>query len=136
VKQIGPASFYDCRSLLTFCVPARLEVLEWGPFRCCTLLTELLFEIPFRLNRLQLPPTEFRSLCGPDTIEVLLCSLRRRGARSCALQFGAKSQLREIELERKPRQYGPGNDREQGICIFLHFLERHFRNCRSKCEFS
>jgi hypothetical protein len=137
LSQIDSKSFEECISLHAFCVPPQLEVVEWDLFWYCELLTQLRFEIPSGLKQLELPPSDFGSLCIPDSVEVIGGYLRKGGRRSCVLQFGEESQLKIIEL--KPfiaRLRRSLNVTAGTIGMFLRFSERKMRAFRSKCESS
>jgi hypothetical protein len=136
LSRIVRESFCDCPSLRSFCIPAQLEVVAWDVVTDCKSLTELTFEIPSRLKRLGLPPSEFGSLCIPDSVEFICGFPRESGDRSRVLQFGEKSHLKEVKLHRARRLYGQGNDPEEGIGIFIRLSERHLRYFRSKYESS
>jgi hypothetical protein len=136
MNRIDSSLFYGCRSLRAFCIPSLFKVVESDLFDSPRSLTELTFQSPSHLRRLALPASDFGSLCIPDSVKVIRGYLRESGYRSCALQFGEKSRLKEIELYRYEGQYGPANDRYEGIGVFLHFSERQLRKFRSKCKFS
>jgi hypothetical protein len=136
LRQIESMSFVKCRSLRAFCVPAQLEDMEWDVFADCESLSELTFELPSRLKVLQLPPSEFGCLCIPDSVEFIWISLRRKGPRTCALQFGQESHLKQIKLKHPGRQFGSANDTEWGMSVFVRLSERQLRKFRSECEYS
>jgi hypothetical protein len=133
LTQIAFESFTECSSIRAFCVPGQLEVMERGLLCSCVSLTKLTFEAPSRLKRLELPPSDFGSLFIPDSVEVIRGDLRKSGARSCDLQFGQGSQLREIEL-RPVRAQSRSVNVGGGIGVFLRFSESQLRDFRSKCE--
>jgi hypothetical protein len=136
MSAIGYGSFAECRSLLAFCIPAQLEVMPPNLFRDCESLTELTFELPSHLKRLELPPSEFGSLCIPNSVEIITGFIRQSGARSCVLQFGEKSQLKEIELSRLRLHWGSVNGPDVGIGIFICYSEMQLRALRPECESS
>jgi hypothetical protein len=132
VNQIESGAFDECRSLRTFCIPSQLEVMEWGLLCDCESLTELTFEIPSHIKKFELPPSEFGSLCIPDSVQVILGSLRPRVRRNCLLRFGEESQLKVVRLNHPASV----KNSRAGIGVFLCFSERQLRDFRSKPKFS
>jgi hypothetical protein len=121
LSEIGFGSLDKCRSLRKFCIPGQLEAIDWDLFSDCKLLTELIFEVPSQLKELELPPNEFGRLSIPDSVGVIWVPLRGRPVRTCVLQFGDKSNVKEITFDRD---------------MFFRFSEAQLRRLRSKCESS
>jgi hypothetical protein len=76
---IGRQAFENCSALATFCIPAQVEQISEGSFNYCASLVELTFEslaqlifdLPSRLRQFDVPPSDFGSLCIPDSVEIL-----------------------------------------------------------------
>jgi hypothetical protein len=96
LTRIEDLAFAHCQSLRSFAVPAQVEVMACGVFSGCSSLRELMFEIPSHLKELDLPPSEFGSLCIPDSVEVVYMWTGTHGPQRRLLDFGEKSCLKEI----------------------------------------
>jgi hypothetical protein len=86
-----------CLSLAVIDIPAQLEIIESGIFRDCKELCLLSFEMPSRLKSLDLPPSAFRSISIPDSVEIL-----SGYPQGCRMEFGVESGLRELDLHVQP----------------------------------
>jgi hypothetical protein len=98
LTRIGPGAFTDCASLRSLVLPAQLEIMACGVFRGCINLCKLIFNIPSRLKQLDLPPSEFWSLCIPDSVEIVFGGILKDDGQHRLLQFGRESCLMTLEL--------------------------------------
>jgi hypothetical protein len=114
-------------------LPAQLELLHVGTFSSCISLCQLIFEIPSHLKQLDLPPTEFGSLCIPDSVEVVFGSIGKLGYQSRRLEFGRDSCLREIDLREPTPFWAWGMTAMSGNDVFVRLSEGALR--RFRCNF-
>jgi hypothetical protein len=122
----------SCLSLPSLVIPAQLEIMACGVFRGCTSLRNLIFDLPSRLKQLDLPPSEFGSLCIADCVEVVFGGIGKQNNRLRLLQFGRESRLTTIELNH-PGDFlcmDPGSKSDS----FVRLPEEILRRFRCKFE--
>jgi hypothetical protein len=96
--RINRNAFTNCTSLPSLVIPVELESIACNVFCSCTSLCELLFDDHSCLKQLDLPPSEFESLCIPDCVEAVSGGIGSRGGQRRLLHFGGKSCSASIEL--------------------------------------
>jgi hypothetical protein len=131
LTRIDRGAFMCCHSLRSLVVPTQLEIMARGIFWCCTSLCELMFELPSHLKQLDLPPSEFGSLCIPDSVEIVFGNILKSDGRYRLLQFSRRSCLMKIELRALMALYGPNETTE--LNSFVDLSEEVLR--RFRCQF-
>jgi hypothetical protein len=114
-------------------IPSQLEILKPCLFYDCKTwsLTQLNFEVPSRLKQLDLPWTEFGSLCIPDSVEIVTGIIGMLQVRNRVLRFGRESRLSEIHLRSDLTQCVV---RDAGETAFFNLSEGTLRRLRCKFE--
>jgi hypothetical protein len=104
-----------------------------GVFRGCTSLSELAFDRPSRLKQLDLPPSEFGSLCIPDSVEIVFVGVGSRADQRRLLQFGRESCLMKIEWRHEASFLFLDGDGDATTDLFLDLSESVLK--RFRCQF-
>jgi hypothetical protein len=128
LARIGKLAFVNCGSLRSFVIPAQLEILARGVFGNCQSLCELIFEIPSHLKQLDLPPSEFGTLCIPDSVKFVCALVGIRPGQKRLLQFGPESSWMTIDLRHVGHFWAPA-----GSNSFVRLSEKVLR--RFRCQF-
>jgi hypothetical protein len=126
-------AFLVCHSLRSLVIPANLEIMASGTLCACISLCELIFELPSHLKQLDLPPSEFGSLCIPDCVEIVFGGIGTRQSHNRILQFGRESCLRELSLRGTFHPFMTDQNTEKESDSFVDLPEGVLR--RFRCQF-
>jgi hypothetical protein len=132
LNRIEDETFVGCSSLRSLALPAQLEIVACGAFSDCKSLCELIFDLPSRLKQLDLPPSEFGSLCIPDCVEIIFGGIGKQDGQRRLLQFGRASNLIKVELRHLLDVMNRDRDAESDS--FLRLSEEVLRRFRSVFE--
>jgi hypothetical protein len=131
LNRIEDGAFADCSSLRSLALPARLEIVACIAFSDCKSLCELIFDLPSHLKQLDLPPSDFGSLCIPDCVEILFGGIGKQAGQRRLLEFGRASNLIKVELRRPVNRWVRNADTKSDS--FLRLSEGVLR--RFRCQF-
>jgi hypothetical protein len=133
--ELCSGAFSGCFSIRSIIFPSRLEIMGFGSLDECRSLSGLTFEIPSRMRELDLPPSDFGSLCIPDSVEFVTGMIDRLGGQRRLIRFGGESHLSEIDMRKmEPVSGGIGIRRVPGNTVFLCLSEKVLRRFRSTVE--
>jgi hypothetical protein len=131
--RIHERALEACRSLCRLVIPIQLQIIDLCALLNCESLRELIVETPSNLKQLDLPSSNFGSLCIPDTVEVVRGSIGSLDDQSTLLQFGRESSLNESNLNSFERVSLMSTVGEAGNQVFARLSEDLTR--RFRCTF-
>jgi hypothetical protein len=134
LTRIYRHAFLCCTSLPSFVIPAQLEIIACDVFSGCTSLCEIMFDDPSHLKELDLPPSEFGSLCIPNCVEVVSGRIGTQPGQQRVLYFDEKSGLNEISMWQSVYSRDAVRNSESRACSFLRLPEMALRRVRCKFE--
>jgi hypothetical protein len=134
LTRIDGWAFSLCRSLRSFVIPAQVEIIGLRAFRGCKSLCELIFDLPSRLEQLDLPPSKFGSLSIPDSVEIVQGGIGKQDGQRRLLQFGRESRLVTIELMHCVEPLIPRRGYTESD-LFVRLSEEVLRRFRSQFEY-
>jgi hypothetical protein len=132
--RIHGHAFENCRSLRSITILTGLVIMDFCALSGCESLRELIFETTSNLKQLDLPGSDFGSLCIPDSVEVVCGNIRSLDGRSRALQFGRESSLNVLQLKECQRSYSTRIVDVPGDKVFVRLSEELMRTFRSRFE--
>jgi hypothetical protein len=134
LTRIKDRAFLECHSLRSLAISGQLEIMAYDMFVGCTSVCELVFDLPSRLKQLDLPPSEFGSLCVPYSVEVVFGNIGKRDGQHRLLQFSRKSRLMRIEVGELSHFWDPDANTEGHS--FAALSEEVLRRFRCQIEYS
>jgi hypothetical protein len=133
LTRICSTALKTCYSLRLIRVPVHLEVLDLSVFAGCKYLSQLIFEHPSQLRQLDLPPSNFGSLCIPDSVETITGLIGKVRGQGRLLQFSHQSRLMTIHLSHIVPRARPLRRPQTIDAVFLSLSEELLRKFR--CQF-
>jgi hypothetical protein len=135
LRKIQPGSFDQCSSLKSISIRPTVEKMRDMSESGHPALSKLRFDFPSNVYRLIFtPPESLSSIEIPDSVERVRCSIEFRSTRHFVLNFGSKSNLREIQFQARP----PPNNRQSHMDIkprvFVRVGESTLKGFRSTLE--
>jgi hypothetical protein len=123
LTQIEDGAFLACQSLRSFVIPSQLEIMACCVFPGCRSLCSLIFDLPSHLTQLDLPPSEFGSLCIPDSVEIVFGGIGRRQGQSRRLHFSGQSCPRGLSLRGPADPWTGDQNSDTESDSFVHLPE-------------
>jgi hypothetical protein len=135
LRRIDPGSFDGCsflESILTMPLVKRMQDISEPDSRA---LSKMRFDFPSNILRLAFTPAEsLASIQIPDSVERVRCSIAFSSTRYFALNFGTKSNLREIRFKPHPHHHDPRYTNDRKPRVFVRVGESTLKGFRSTLE--